>query len=384
MSIYSDFEARIDASTMQEPNSREASLQLIETSDGMILGIKYACDARYEEEAGVGKMAATFARTAHPENFMAQEYLKDNPDKSLLTTNQSDLLFLDEFTVGFGAEVPSRDYSNRLQAELKWCRSTSAAAELPWRIERRYAWTSVADLKAAAKARGLKGYSRLKSKELVQLLSRDDLAQENAGKEVTEVTSQPGSFHYGDLLVFERKAGLFGEVLERLIEAAKEGFLAVGGGGGPFGGGFTLFDARDLTEATKSEIAEQSSWRREQLALLEPVANVVQEGPMKNSWGSAYYALGRPSIINGEIKFWLNGSSVYMPNGRSVQPCGWYTLQELLDEKYMDDARAQSDEDFKRFFNGNYRTEKLTDAQAEAELRAHKLTWASKPMSEVN
>ena len=137
---------------------------------------------------------------------------------------------------------------------------------------------------------------------------------------------------------------------------------------------------------TEADYTSRSARRRESARSNpgKPVAAVVKEGPMKNAWGSAYYFLGNPSARHGEsVHYWLNGTSVRMPNGRSDQPSGWYSLQDLLDEKYMEDARVKSDEDFKTFdHKGNFRPEKLTDEQAEAELKARGLRWASKPMAD--
>lgn len=387
MSIYTDLADRLDLEKLERrAGTRRATLILAENEGGdPILGIQYSCDFRYEEEEGARNMAESFTRAGAADNFFSQEYLLTENNRGLLeATKQADLVIDTDQLVGFVAAPHTYDLRRELASGLGQARkgenSISGKSELRYQF-----WNfTVAELKQKAKDRGIKGYSKLNRDGLIQILVDFEHAAAQGGA-VEERYTQAGGFHDGAVLVFEKLPGLFTEVLEKLVEAAKAGQLVVGSGGvGAFGSGFSFFDARDLTEEAKAAITAQNAWYREQMELLKPVAAVVKEGPMKNAWGSAYYFLGNPSARHGEsVHYWLNGTSVRMPNGRSDQPSGWYSLQDLLDEKYMEDARVKSDESFKRFDQkGNFRPEKLTDEQAEAELKARGLRWASKPMAD--
>ena len=382
MSIYKDFEARLDLGAISKSyaSSRTAELALAENLGGdPILGIQYSCDFRYEEEAGAGEMARLFTQTANPDTFFAREYLLQEGNQGLIShTSQADLVTETDELVALQAS----HYVHRIPQELE-----EAATYLDQKqryldgradLTDRYWNSTVAELTALAKDRGLKGYSKLKRDGLVKLNADFDYAEKHRddAPSAAEVTLQPGYFHNGDILVFQKKDTLFSEVLARLVEAARAGHLVVGGGGiGAFGSGFSLFDGRDLTEEAKAQISANNRWYREQMELLKPVAEAVKAGPM-----GGYYALRRPVLReDGTVEYWLNGYSMRLPNGRNQQPSGWYSLEDLLAEKHLADLRVRSDEDFKRFDQrGNYRPKPLTDAEAEVELKARGLSWASK------
>jgi len=387
MSIYTDFADRLDEEKLERrAGIRRATIVLVENEGGdPLLGIQYSGDFRYEEEEGAGKMAESFTRAGSTHNFFSQEYLLTEDNKGLNeAVRQADLVISTNQLVGFATSSSIYDLRRELASGLG--QAQRGEASISGKSELRYQfWDfTVPELKQKAKDRGIKGYSKLNRDGLIQLLVDFDYAASQEGVPQERYT-QAGGFHDGKVLVFEKLPGLFTDILEKLVEAAQAGQLVVGSGGiGAFGSGFSFFDARDLTEAAKAEISARNSWYREQMELLKPVAAVVKEGPMKNAWGSAYYFLGNPlKREGGRVQYWLNGTGVKLPNGRANQPSGWYTLQELLDEKYMDDVRAKSDEDFKRFdHKGSFRPEKLTDEQAEVELKARGLRWASKPMAD--
>lgn len=388
MSTYSELEPRLAGlEDAKRPSSQQAAVILADNAGGdPLVGIQYSCDFRSEEETGAGDMASTFTRTSDPEGFFAKEYLLQEKNLGLFeVVTQSDLVIETDTHIAFAAKLRIYNAEDELDRAAKFLVEANDWFDGRSKLRRNYWHSTAAEMRDEAKARGLKGYSKLKVKELENLLVDDDFAKLNAGQPAEEITTQPGWFHFGSLLVFEKKEGLFGEVLQRLVDAAKAGHLAVGGGGiGAFGSGFSFFDARELTEQAKEEISSNNRWYREQMDNLKPVAAIVEQGPMRSSWGSAYFALGSPRLTeDGTIKYWLNGNSVKFPNGRSSQPSGWYSLQELLDEKYIKDEERDSDENFKRFTGkGSYREEMLTDEQAEAELKALGLRWASKPMGD--
>lgn len=389
MSIYSKLKPRLAGlEDAKRPSSQQAAVILASNGDGdPLVGIQYACDFRSEEETGAGEMASTFTRAADAENFFAKEYLLKEKNLGLFSgITQADLVIETDTHIAFAAKTHVYDAQRELDQATRSLAEANDWFDGRWKLRRQYWHSTAPEMREEAKARGLKGYSKLRVKELENLLVEDDFAKANADKPAEEITMQPGWFHFGSLLVFEKKDGLFGEVLQLLVAAAKAGHLVVGGGGiGAFGSGFSFFDGRELTEEAKDEISANNRWYREQMDNLKPVAAIVEQGPMKSSWGSAYFALGNPRLMeDGIVKYWLNGNSVKFPNGRSKQPFGYYSLQELLDEKYMDDAAADVDESFKRYTaKGSSRSEgELTDEQAEAELKSLGLRWASKPMGD--
>lgn len=387
MSIYSDFADRIEDLNLnrrQLANTREAELVVFndEETGAKLLGIRYSCDFRSEEESGVGAMSELFTRTADESSFMVKEYILKEGNKGLLDGMiQANLVSEYNGFVGFAASDYIYDARSEFEQAIQYIRNAESWKKDGGASVRKYKAMTVVQLKAEAKARGLKGYSKLKSGELVEILIKnDDTVSEGKNKAATDAESRPAWFHNGELLVLRKTDDLFGEVLQRLVEAADAGFLVVGGGAVGFGSGFSLFDSRDLTQAQIDKISEANRWHREQMEALKPVAEIVEQGPMSNRWGMAYYALHNPSIIGGEVKYWLNGASVTFPNGRSDQPYGWYTLQELLDEKYMIDAAKNSDEKILEFdSNGSYRPKKLTREQAEEELKSKGLIFALTP-----
>lgn len=385
MSIYSTFEDRLDIAKINKTrtNTRESSLTLAKSTDNEapLLGIQYSCDFRHEEESGAGKMSEIFTRTSNPEGFFAKEYLLKENNRGLLDLKQADLVVEKDDYVAFCATEHIYDLDREFAQAAGYIRMQEYSKSKDRLVDaRKYELMTVVELKAEAKLRGMKGYSKLKGLELERLLISDDLAKLPVSDTPEEVITHNAWFHNGQALIFRKTDDLFGEVLQSLVEAAKVGALLVGGGSVGFGSGFTLFDARDVSESLKNKISEDNRWYREQMELLKPVADIVKEGPMKGRWGTAYYALGSPSLMDGVVKYWLNGSSVSMANGRSDQPYGWYSLQELLDEKYMIDAAKSSDEKILEFDDsGSYRSKKLTREQAEEVLKSKGLTFALTP-----
>lgn len=122
-------------------------------------------------------------------------------------------------------------------------------------------------------------------------------------------------------------------VLAKLAQAADQGYLAIGSASGPFRTGLFLYDVRDETPQLKREREERVDWREEQLKLLEPVKEELKRR------GHKWFALGRPTLSKDidppVVRYWLNGMQ---GNGARTQPYGWYTLDELLAEKFVEDA----------------------------------------------
>ena len=189
---------------------------------------------------------------------------------------------------------------------------------------------------------------------------------------------EPGEFSTGKILWFAKTDSLFTEVLLRLVDAAKAGQLVVTAGG-VFGSGINLLDARDVSDETVEAIRESNAWTRKQMKKLAPVAEVVKSGPMANPYSGGFYFLGSPRFDSerADVVYFLNGNSVRFANGRSVQPHGWYTLDDLRNERYMQSAAVDADDSFRSFDDkGSFRAKKLTEDEAATELKRRGLISA--------
>jgi hypothetical protein len=331
MTIYSELRDRLDAVEVDRVGTLQAGVILVENkgADPMV-GIQYSCDFRYEEEPGavVSAMTNGFTAASHKKSFMAKESKRMGKDLTKGMT-QADLVFETDDVIGFASSPTIYGVQDQVSRAVEYLKSAH--------------------------------------------VDNDD----NDDNDSSETVLQAGWFHFGNLLIFEKKNNLFNEVLTRLVDAAQRGTLLVGGGGFGFGSGFTLFDGSELSAQTKADISAANTFYLKSMKELEPVAELIKASPMGH-----YYFLGKPRLENGVTKYWLNGASMKFSNGRRTQHCGWYTLDELREEKYVTDAQVRSDDSFKRFNSkGHYRPNVLTDEEAEFELKSQHLTWASKPMS---
>lgn len=62
--------------------------------------------------------------------------------------------------------------------------------------------------------------------------------------------------------------------------------------------------------------------------------------------GYAWHYIGKPTVMpDGQTRYWFNGSQYGRENHRAIlakQPFGWFTLAELLAEKFTDGLRIDS------------------------------------------
>lgn len=190
-------------------------------------------------------------------------------------------------------------------------------------VERRIEWfadddrfalkhTKMQDLRVQARAAGIAPLPRRKD-DLVAALVETMPPQSH----------WPAWFAHGNVLVMRADAGLTCDVLAELADAAVAGRLGVGSASGPFATGVFFYDTADETPALVAKREADFDWYDEQMAALAPVRATLE------SRGYRFYALGRPNLqADGVVRYWLNGSG-------SPQPYGWYSLDELLAEKFV-------------------------------------------------
>lgn len=318
---------------MLDLNSRQAGVVTVEQEGGEpLVGLSYFADFRAEEEQGIGDLAKMLDLVAAEGSFFADERARtDKGFQRGSSFTQADLVTeVDGYVIisnQRGHEISEYEMKEAIEfIDQNKHRAAGLSGNDYWGMRR----SRVTELKAKAKAAGVKGYSKMKRDELIDAILSAKLSS------LPETTIAPVWFNYGNMMVLPRTDDTFGIVLNHIVEAARAGHLVFGGGGfGPFGSGATLFDARDVTEEQKVAITRANDEYIEDMESLEPVAAKV-----KARLGY-YFALGRPTRRNGETYYWLNGATVSLPSGGRDQPCGYYTLAELEAEKYIDDANQR-------------------------------------------
>jgi hypothetical protein len=230
---------------------------------------------------------------------------------------------------GDGADAPR--YADSYRDNLPYIQGVGRGdRELPWR--------TMKDLRALADRVGVPSPRPKVKAGLIEAIRATDTYQSIVAAP-RHPNRWPAWFPYGSTLVIRADAGPTRVIVERLADAVRAGTLAFGSYSGPFATGTFLYDARDETDAVVAARVEACDWRDARMADLQPVLAELK------SRGHGWYALGRPTLAPsgpnaGQVRYWLNGHGGYVTvAGRRVprQPFGWYTLEELLAEKFLDD-----------------------------------------------
>lgn len=317
--IYSD----------DSPRPREVGIITIDTPDGPVRGLTYIADFRAEEEYGSGELRRAFTAASDPASFSHRIAALDPGFRPSGNRRQADFVEVGQDYVALnilpGARGQDRQIDQartHIRTQAPWVREDAQR----WRYER----MTVAKLHQVAAEREISIPPRTRKAELVDLIS--------AATAVQRPNIHPAWFHYGDVLVLPRGTDdEFGEMVEKMIDAASTGNLIVGGvGRSTFGRGLSLLDGRDLGDTTREQIIDDHLVYLDRMAELEPVKDELTRR------GFRWYFLGNPSVLNtGDgttcVRYWLNGMGGY---GRP-QPYGWYTVEELLAEKFLDDAASR-------------------------------------------
>lgn len=153
---------------------------------------------------------------------------------------------------------------------------------------------------------------------------------------VTDPEIWPAYYGAGRLVLRADGPGLAATIIARLREAIDAGTLGVANNYLHLSASLFLFDARDESTALVAERVAHYDWIDARMAELAPVDAELR----RRGW--SWFALGRPVLgQDGQVTYHLNGDR--SPRTGNVQPFGSYTLDELLAEKFVDDALARAE-----------------------------------------
>lgn len=357
-------ELGIDRAWLEGLESREpiraSSVAWFETPDGdPIVGLTYRCDFRAEEEYGIGKLAQAITGASDRNFQMTEEGRKhvgwfSDVNGLVLSVEplaKQEFVWGEELRDRFGwagDEAPA--YAKEFPLQV------GAVQRIEPKVDR---WMTIEQLKDVGRQLGLTQMPRKKD-DLYQAVAQ--AARENGKAE--NPNSWPTWFENGKTMVFRADGDEpAARVLRRLIKAAQEGYLAIGNGSSnPFGHGLMFFDARDETDGTRQQVAEQFAWYDEQMSKLQPLLDELA------LHGYVWYFAGNPTVLDtgdGEkkIRYWLNGlrpAEYYdqrrLPEGAVVDPeaaelfkrggarplANWFTLEQLTPEAVLEQARASA------------------------------------------
>lgn len=212
-----------------------------------ITGIAHRTDYKYEEEVGAGKLTGALRKCAHPDTWMSKECILDGELKR--ADNQANIVAMstDEWAIfaPLGADRVSESHLNRAIENAKHNKEWHNGL-----LERRrdYKFKKVADLRAVAKERGIKPLPTRKA-DLVEALTATDPAPKAGDLKGSRM-------YYDMMLLLPRNTGdEYGEVVEKLLDAAEHGTLfAANPAGNPFATSIALFDSRDLSDSDAEAI----------------------------------------------------------------------------------------------------------------------------------
>lgn len=314
----------------ERPVPKSFTVAWCETPDGdPIAGIVHQCDYRAEEEYGVGDIRRAITGSDIRQFCMTESgrhHAATFSDvRGLVLTSRP--LDKPEFLWGepLHGDFQSWDYGRAWGSALPWTRRLDQVANT---------WMSMAELRNTARTLGIKPLPRSKADIVEAILIHPD-----AGHQLPDLW--PGIFDSSGTTLVLRAEGetLTCRVIAKLADAIRVGTLGIGSASGPFHTGSFYYDTRDETPGLIQERTERFDWHDARMAELKPVKQTLE------ARGHRWYALGSPSVIapkgktEREVHYWLNGTSHPRYGG---QPYGWYTLQELLDEKFVVDSNERA------------------------------------------
>lgn len=292
-----------------------------------IRGISHRTDYKYEEEMGVGSLASMLRQFAHPDTWIAKESaldgevsLADTQEPLIAHSTDEWAIFLASNAV-YALDRAISDAENNKEI-------VSGTRYTRWEYE----CEKVPALRAKAKERGIKPLPTRKA-ELIDALMDTEVAENTPLK--------ASRMYYDKFLLLPRNTGdEYGEMVEKLLDAARHGTLHAGSiGNNPFMSSITLYDARDLTEEEVNAICTANAWERDQMAGVEELKDKLRDMYP----GSVIYALGSPRMgEDGKTYYWINIARVLLSNGKRSQIMGRYTEEEMLTGKIEEEGLKQT------------------------------------------
>jgi hypothetical protein len=323
-------------------STRDFTLAVMDTPDGTpIVGISYQCDYRAEEEWGIKDLATAIngnkKQANHVGTFTGLHALAiaTQPIEDL-TTWSADIFPLGDLTTRWPVQR-GEAYSSYFRDNYAYAQGLPSSSNLRWK--------KMPELRELAKTHGVTPIPRKKDDLIEKLVTSDEYS-----RSAEYPDRWPGWFHNGDVLILRAESGVVADVLDLLYEAGKKNALAIGGGHAAFSSGIGVYDSRDVGKKLKKQRKLEKKWYDRQMKNLEPVAAELKKR------GHDWYFLGKPKdgfkdlvdysvegnrrTVNSEdVYYWLNGHG--RGPGYTSQPSGWYTLKELLAEKFVDDVNAK-------------------------------------------
>jgi hypothetical protein len=349
MSIYSNLIARgytkadILKAAKQSAGPRQFNLAVADTPDGeLLVGLSYRCDYRAEEEWGIRDIRKALGiendqwliardRRNHIGHFADAASLIISVDP--LSTDG--ILWGSDVATQMGSNVArgsvARGESRFAEYYDQYFIETLSSAHRFPTSGYSLKWKKIPELKEIAKELGLVKLPTKKTDLIARILQSDAY---RASAETPDIW--PGWFHDGTALILKADCGIVAETLNLLYEASLAGTLALGGGEMIFGTGLSFYDGADVGPRLQQERTDMILWRAEQAKALEPVMVELENR------GYNMIRIGKAQIQELEdgtevIRYWLNGNI----NQYSRNVYGWYSLEELLSEKFLDDAKEK-------------------------------------------
>lgn len=319
-----DVGARADRTTSAVP--------AVEVHDDgtVVAGMVYRLDYRAEEEHGFGKLVRALSgddpRTTTLTKAGKRCVARFADVNAIVVATDP----LPTRTYAWGDDLRSGvkppkepDYASRWTRELPYMREDQLARQV------QHDHVKMDELRALAKKYGLTALPRKKADLAEYVLNAPERL---ATRTLADVW--PAWFASGRHLVIRADAGASAVIVDALGDAIDAGHLAIRAYSGPFASGIFLYDGRDESAATHTKRREAADWHDARMAELKPVADKLKAD------GRNWYFLGNPREgEGGVVRYWLNGASGGVSkSGISFtgQPFGWFTLDELRDERFID------------------------------------------------
>lgn len=306
----------------------------------LITGLAYMCDFDATQEWGIGDLRKEIT-SEDPRRFqMTRRGAKsvgifaDAPAIVLSTRPLRDVLPAWGDDVGGPWSAHAR-YASFYTERLPWAHDYRSASDLRWK--------KMDQLRAIAREVGLTPMPRRKDDLIAALGEHPRFAEVYGGPRHPD--RWPAYFN-GATMVLRADEGPARVIVDALKQAVERGTLGIGNYSGPFSSGMFVYDAADETKAVIAAREARFDWHDARMADLEPVAAELK------AKGHGWYFLGKPSEHKGAdgepvVEYWLNGYGSYRTtDGRHVsgQPYGWYSLEELRAEKFVDDLEERQRE----------------------------------------